>query len=501
MHLASREAARHLAQQFRSIEFTVDGVQQMLGAVGSSALARDELAPVRRLLRGDTSPLSTAIQLFLLADPVNTGKVASLLGPVDEMHNLLEVGGSLARSRIEVAPHQADELDWWIAADWPTGRVQAELPREHVLGVGGASAMLAQSTVRLPGQSALDLGTGCGIQAFHLAQHVEHVVGTDISQRCLEFAHFNAELNDIEVELRQGSLLSPVEGERFDSIVSNPPFVIAAPESARHTYRDSGRAGDRFCGELVERVHGHLNEGGYAQLLANWEITDPADWSLHLRQWLADSPLDAWVLQRDVQDPAAYVSTWLTDAGDGFGGAYAERYDQWVTELENRGVLGVGFGLINLRAGGSEAPLRVLQHADHPLRQPIGGDISRWFAAQDLVRRHSAVALMSLPLQGGRDVRVTHERSLVEPSTVAITIAREQGLAWSAPIDEFGADLLEAADGSQPLGVVVEAVAARLGLDHLSLVELQPLVARLVVEGFLWLPEEANRQRGSSEPT
>lgn len=482
-----------MARQFRHIGFTVDGVQQLLGAVGSSALARDELAPVHRVLRRDTSPLGVAIQLFLLANPVDSQDAANLLGPLSEMCDLLEVSGSQVRSHVEIAPHEADELDWWIAADWPTGRLHAELPPEHVLGVGGASVMLAQSTVRLPVHSALDIGTGCGIQAFHLAQHAEHVIGTDISARCLEFARYNSELNDIEVELRQGSLLTPVEGQRFDAVVSNPPFVIAAPESARHTYRDSGQGGDGLCGELVSRVHEHLNDGGYAQLLANWEITDPADWSLHPRQWLADSPLDAWVLQREVQDPSAYVSTWLTDAGDAFGGSYTRHYDQWVTELEERRVLGIGFGLINLRASGAGLPLRVMQHADHPLRQPIGADIARWFAAHDLVGRNPGEALLTLPLQSGRDARITREQSLQDSSAVAITVWREQGLAWSAPIDEFGADLLEAADGSQPFGAVVAAVAARWSIEQPSLSEqVLPFVARLVVEGFLWLPGQQN---------
>jgi SAM-dependent methyltransferase len=77
-------------------------------------------------------------------------------------------------------------------------------------------------------RSALDIGTGCGIQAFHLAQHVENVVGTDISERCLEFARFNAVLNDIEVELRQGSLLSPVAGGPAGICIDRAGDIIVA---------------------------------------------------------------------------------------------------------------------------------------------------------------------------------------------------------------------------------------------------------------------------------
>ncbi len=141
---------------------------------------------------------------------------------------------------IELAPYAADQHDWFIASDWSARRTGRPTASDHVLGVGGASTMLAQCTVRPEVERALDLGTGCGVQAFHLAGHAQEVIGTDISDRCLEFASFNAALNGIPLEVRRGSLFEPVEEERFDLVVSNPPFVIGSPSDARHDYRDSG---------------------------------------------------------------------------------------------------------------------------------------------------------------------------------------------------------------------------------------------------------------------
>ena len=71
---------------------------------------------------------------------------------------------------------------------------------------------------------------------------------------------FNADLNDLAIELRPGSLLDPVAGERFDLIVSNPPFVIT-PRSAGvplYEYRDAGLVGDGAVEALVRRVGEHL---------------------------------------------------------------------------------------------------------------------------------------------------------------------------------------------------------------------------------------------------
>jgi methylase of polypeptide subunit release factors len=57
-----------------------------------------------------------------------------------------------------------------------------------VLGVSAASATLAQLTLRRPVDSALDLGTGCGVQCPHLARHSRRVVATDLNLRACELA-------------------------------------------------------------------------------------------------------------------------------------------------------------------------------------------------------------------------------------------------------------------------------------------------------------------------
>src|SRR5206468_7044146 len=96
----------------------------------------------------------------------------------------------------------------------------------HVLGVGGASLMLARCAFRRPVGRVLDLGTGCGVQALHAARHAGSVTATDVSARALAFAAFTLALNGVRAQLRQGDLLEPVRGEVFDQVVSNPPFVI-----------------------------------------------------------------------------------------------------------------------------------------------------------------------------------------------------------------------------------------------------------------------------------
>ncbi len=114
---------------------------------------------------------------------------------------------------------------------------------DHVAGVHRPSVTLSDLTVRRPVERALDMGTGCGIQALLAAGHAERVVATDVNERALAFTALNAALNGVEnVELRAGSFFEPVAGERFGLVVSNPPYVIS-PE-ASFLFRDSGLGRD-----------------------------------------------------------------------------------------------------------------------------------------------------------------------------------------------------------------------------------------------------------------
>ena len=485
MLLPRASTALTFAARLSDLGYTVEGVRALLGGVASDALDRDATTPARLLLRDDHGQLAAAVRLLLLGESMLTDEVERALGPIGDLAGIVEPMGDRVGAVVEVAPYAVDDFDWLVASDWSTGRTGRPTASDHVLGVGGASTMLAQCTVRPAAERALDVGTGCGIQAFHLAQHVGEVVATDISDRCLALAEFNFSMNQVAGDLRSGSLFEPVADERFDLIVSNPPFVIASPPTERHDYRDSGLPGDELCGRLVRGAAKHLAPGGWCQLLANWEIVDGDDWPTSPRSWLADTSLDAWVLQRDVQDPAAYVETWSRDAGDHRRPDYEQRYEQWLVGLRDRGVVGVGFGLITLRAGQHDEPIRKFQHAAQPLAQPVGPDIERWFQAQDELERQPRAAVLMLSLRCAADVNVV---SVAAPGAevAVLTVQRDTGLAWSGEIDPFGVDILAAADGSRPIADVIAEQALLRGLDPAStLAESVPVVRRLFAEGFL----------------
>lgn len=217
-----------LREALLAAAFTADGLLDLLGAPAYAALARSETVPALRATRGD-APLDTLVRLFLLQQPVPYERAAAAL-PLAECAEdgwVTRVGDEV-RATVDVRPYSGPEgQDWYIVSDLgcAVGGAGGIGSREEgvVLGVGGASTTLAGITVRTPVASALDVGTGSGIQALHASQHASRVTATDLNPRALDFTRLTLALSGVApAELRQGSLYEPVGTETYDLIVSNP---------------------------------------------------------------------------------------------------------------------------------------------------------------------------------------------------------------------------------------------------------------------------------------
>ena len=385
----------------------VESVEALLGPVAAAALQRELRAPALRVVRralaagagaastssdrpslatgaASTSSAANAPQdsdvagykvavltaLFMLGEPVCAAALETAL-PRTGVAGALAIGlvvptqSASGEQRyapaVDLRPHEAEDahgsVRWWVASDLGELVTGQALAPDHVLGIGRAGLTLAALTPRKPVETALDLGVGCGIQTLYLLRHVRQVVATDISTRALEFTAFNVALAGVDsarVQLRQGNLLEPVAGQRFDLIVSNPPFVITPP-SVRQAglplmeYRD---AGGPILPALVRGLEDHLNPDGVAVMLGNWEHREGTSWRTSVNQWIGKS-LDAWIIQREVQDPVEYAAMWLRDGGltpERSGVAFENALAAWQEDFDSRQVSGVGMGYLVFHA-------------------------------------------------------------------------------------------------------------------------------------------------------
>ncbi|WP_268207532.1 class I SAM-dependent methyltransferase [Streptomyces shenzhenensis] len=487
------DVAARLRTALLGASFTADGLLDLLGAPAYAALARSETVPALRATRGDT-PLETLVRLFLLQQPVPHARVADFL-PVDDLLEsgwLTGVGGDEVAATVDVRPYGGpDGEDWFIVSDLGCAVGGAggigQRHEEVVLGVGGASTTLAGITVRTPVAAALDLGTGSGIQALHAAQHATRVTATDLNPRALHITALTLALSGAPAaDLREGSLFEPVrDGEAFDLIVSNPPFVISP--GARLTYRDGGMSGDDLCRSLVQQAGERLAEGGFAQFLANWQHVAGEDWQDRVRSWVPRG-CDAWIVQREVQDVNQYAELWLRDSGDHRGdpAEYQARYDAWLDEFEARKVKGVGFGWITLRKTGAAVPSVTVEEWPHPIEQPLGETIRAHFDRLDYLREHDDADLLEARFRLA--VEVVQEQvglpGAEDPEHVVLR--QHRGMRRATKVDTVGAGFAGVCDGTLSAGRILDAIAQLMGEDPVSLRDRTPAQIRLLVEqGFL----------------
>ncbi len=113
---------------------------------------------------------------------------------------------------------------------------QVEPIIEERVGVCGVRddtrAFAAAAAALRPCGRALDLGTGTGYIGLYLAQRGWDVDAVDISQRALDLARRNAELNHLAMQVYASDLLSQVKG-KYDVITFNPPLRPTENEATR----------------------------------------------------------------------------------------------------------------------------------------------------------------------------------------------------------------------------------------------------------------------------
>lgn len=528
---ATPEQATSLRADLADSGWGVEAVAVLLGEAADAALRREIRLPALRAVRAALaagaapSPVAVLTALFMLGDPVpataldaalprTTAAGATAIGLVGEPDE-----SGCVRALVDLRPHEAvddaGEVRWWVASDLGelvTGRALAP---DHVLGVGGAGLTLAGLTPRTPVRTALDLGCGCGIQTLYLLRHAEHVVATDISARALAFTAFNAALAGVSVtgapgagsdiapssgldseadaasesgsdagrlELLRGSLLEPVAGRRFDLIASNPPFVLTPP-AVREAglplmeYRD---AGGPILPGLVAGLGEHLEPGATAVMLGNWEHRGTSSWREAVAAWLPEE-LDAWILERELQDPVEYATMWLRD-----GGLTAERdpeafdaaLEAWIDDFEARDVRGVGFGyLIVHRPRCPREPWRLLEEVTTSGQGVLGPHVAEVLEVRERLAGLDDEAVADLCPLLAPDV--TEERHLIPGAAEPTVILLRQGggLGRTLQASTAVAALAGVADGELSVGQVASAVAA---LSELNAADAAALRAEMV---------------------
>lgn len=512
------ELLDRLRRDLDAAHYRVSAVRALLGPDADAARARGIFAQARFVLaQREASELASLIRLFLLGESLGgdeidralprLGRADALgLGLIENAEDTGDSGGSyrasLSLNPIELTDPLSVEADaiieWYLLSDLDDQLRRGPARPDHVMGVGGATrSLLAQAplggSIAAPA-SALDLGTGCGIVALYLARAgTARIVATDISQRALDLAGANARLNDLadRIEFRRGDLFETVRGERFELILSNPPFVITprerdGGEAPRYEYRDGGMTGDELAEKVAREGPAYLQPGGSLLCLANWEARWGEDGLERVRAWIEASSLTAtldaaWVIERDRVSPAQYAETWARDGGARPGDAeFEELMSAWIEDFSRRKIISIGLGAIRVRVSdASEAsetpatslsPVLRLEHASGTLAMAgLAGGLATAFNVGVEAARMSDAEMLSIRWVRADNVCEEREYEPGAEDPRSICLVTDMPIGRRLSVDPVLAAATGACDGDLTLAQLSDALATLLEADASAL--------------------------------
>ncbi len=486
---AAPEDISHLRQALKAARFDAEHVGDALMIEGPNLTPSPSQLPVLLRSLGD-GPLPTLVRLLVAAVPVPAEAAATALAPLPldravAMHLVTRDGRGLVHPLLRVVP--AGPV--LVASDLTSDL--SRLPRDVVMGVSPTSWTLANLTFRRPVETALDVGTGCGVQALLAARHAARVTATDTNVRALAFTRFSSALNGLDnIELVEGDLFEPVAGRRFDLVVGNPPFVVSPDDD--YAYRDGGQLADELSREVVEGAAAALSPGGYAQLLVSWVHGADDDWSQPLRRWTDGLGCDAWLFRFESQDPESYAVAWNRPL-EPDAERHAAAVQRWLDYFDEHGIEAIGYGAVALRRrpAASGVPWVRARSVGAPPAGPVGEQVWGLFAAASYLERLAEGQglanerfLVDGALRIEQVLRLREGGLEVEEALLRL----DAGLAMVVEVDEYTAQLLgrlqQGATLSEAFADTAAMIAGELDADGLWRATVG-LVEGLLELGFL----------------
>ncbi|HTB74643.1 MAG TPA: methyltransferase [Polyangiaceae bacterium] len=422
-------------------------------------------APMRAWhARRSGDPAATLARLFLLHDPVPARDAERVLGDLTALADggLLDALGDRVTSRL----HLALAGDLVIFGD-------RSAAADAVPPLNAVTALLARASVpRRPVERALDLGCGAGALALCLAAVARHVVATDVNPRALSWARFNARLNAVAgVDFRLGDLFEPARDDRFDLVVSQPPFVARRADAPPSAFAHGGDRGDELALRVVAGAASRLTPQGRALVLADWPLFDGASLDERVRAALGAAPVDAFVLLSPGKNLDEYCTSIAAAEHPHLGDAFARAACAQRDHFEALGTRGVAQALVVLEASGTGRT--ALVSVRHGQDAPVGSEtVDRLVAAHALASGPER-ALLEARLQMPVGTRLVEQPSAHGAGAAVIVQLPASRPEWpfalepavAAALREIDAapTVLEAARmGARRKGVQVDEAAGQL---------------------------------------
>ncbi|MBK8257012.1 MAG: methyltransferase [Polyangiaceae bacterium] len=293
--------------------------------------------PIRRHhLRALSSPAGVLMRLFMFSEKVTAEEANEALG--EWLPRVQSIGLLRTETEGEISCPFVLSLfnNLLLFSD------ELSHGGDAVIGFGEGTIELCRAALPTkPIESALDLGCGSGTAALLLSFAAKRVVATDINPRALSLARINAAMNSIaNVEFRLGSLFEPVQGEKFDVIASQPPFV-PMPEGVHNaTFLYGGSRGDELALTVFSKVAEHLTPKGRAVFRVDWPLYGEIALEDRLFQTIG-SASDLVLVSAPTVSNEDHASAYASGAHPLLDDAFDREAEQRIEHLERHHINGI----------------------------------------------------------------------------------------------------------------------------------------------------------------
>lgn len=489
LKMGSAEQFAAIREHFLRIGFTEQSVRQRL-----------EVAPNRELdlpgLSGRRPPkpqvgdsLDAAIYFFVAGEPLPIAEANALFPPAvwDAMEfTQLAVPdpADASRSIAIVALYPIRGL--YLASDrWnnPDHSPRTMFPDIVYPALTKSAKQFINYTSFEPCEDFLELCAGTAPAALLAAKTSKNVWATDIAERSLEFAKFNAALNGItNVNFVLGDLFEPMEGRMFDRIAAHPPYVPVLKPA--EIFYGGGEFGEEITKRIIAELPARLKPGGRFYCRTLGTVRPNQSFETRIREWLGEkqSEFDVGLFVLQDLEPRQFA---LEETLNKNGGR--DEYAQWEKLFMRNDVRQLVIGVIVIQRAAEARPV-------FTMRRTIGAGTSaetldrtmRWEAEMQKAEAFEKLMRAQPIATPGIEIIVRHALRNGQIAPESFTLSIETPFATDCKVQPWMAMLLPRCDGNTTVGEMFDAAKTSGWIvPETPAEEFCKLLATLISGGFL----------------